>query len=80
MTLGVLPPPELNDGFRRFVQPIRVGQKGDQLDGAEKLHRICPGPAQRPQLARADKNCDSREPDHFGAFVNVSVLIFLRVG
>jgi hypothetical protein len=33
----------LPDGFGRPVNPIRVSQQREQLDGAEKLHRVWPG-------------------------------------
>jgi hypothetical protein len=53
---GVLAPPVLADGFRRFVQPIRVSQQSDQFDVAKEFHRVRPGLAQRPQFPRADEN------------------------
>ena len=34
---GILSPPVLANGFSRFVQPIRVSEQGDQLDGAKKF-------------------------------------------
>ena len=53
---GIFSPPVLADGFRGFVQPIRVSQQGDQFDGTEEFHRVWPGPAWRPQFSRADEN------------------------
>ena len=58
MTLCILSPPELNDGFCRLIQPIWISQKGDQFDGAKELNRVRPRPAQRSQLARSDEQRD----------------------
>jgi len=58
MTPGILSPPELPNRFGRLIQPVAVGEQCDQFDGAEKLHRVGPGLAQRPQLSRTDENGD----------------------
>lgn len=48
ITPGILPLPELADGFCGLVQPVRVSQQRDESNGAEKLHRVWGAPVNEP--------------------------------
>ena len=58
MAPGILAPPELADGFRRLIEPVRIRQQRDQFDGAEKFHCVGLRLAERPQFARTDEDGD----------------------
>jgi hypothetical protein len=58
MPPGILAFPKIADCFGGLIQPLTIREQREEFDGTEKLYRVWPGPAQRPQLARADENRD----------------------
>jgi len=58
VSVGVLSPPVLCDGFGCLIQPARVGQQSDQFDGAKEFHGIRSRLAQWSQFPRTDQDGD----------------------
>jgi hypothetical protein len=56
ITASILSFPVLADRFCRFIQPIRVSQKGDQFDGTEKINRVGFWLAKRTKSPGTGKN------------------------
>ena len=51
---GILPLPEIADGFSRLIQPVAIREQRDQFRGAKKLYRVRLGPT---QAGRAPRRC-----------------------
>jgi len=58
IAFGILPLPEIADGFRGVVQPFTIRYQRNRFDGTKKHYGGRPQPAQWPQFSRSDQRRD----------------------